>query len=510
MCFGNNQTSTSTQDSTQAPPAWLSNAANENVNFAQGVQSKGFTPYSGQQVADFAPQQQSSFNLGDQITGGVSPYVGDAGGMVENYATAGPQSVNAESISSQMTPYMNQYVSQALAPQIESQNQQFADQNKSFDSAATGAGAFGDSSYNLGRGNLTQQQDTARSGLVGQAYTNAFNTAIGAGAQDVSNNLNAQDTNANLAETALGRQLTGATTLNTMGTGADQLENTLGLLLRGLLADLNAAYNQWQMGQQYPFQTTQLMDQAITAGRAGAPITTNGTTTTQTPDNSGFGILGSLGGSLLSSPGAGAAAAGMLAFLADGGFMEPGQPTIVGERGPELMIPNSTGVVIPHEVLQAATALRDGAPNPATNPQGFASSPAYMGAGSTGYPTPPVTAPTFASGATSLASGNAGPWQNPDGGAAPAPQSAAPTASNDNQWSGLAKALGSIGSKMQQPAAPKPPQQQPQQPAQMPVAPMQAVSLPGGGTSMVPTSAPTQNLSTKAGTQPLYQFGIAA
>jgi hypothetical protein len=46
----------------------------------------------------------------------------------------------------------------------------------------------------------------ARQGLIGNAYNSAFNTAIGAGAQDSANQLTAGTTNANLGETALNRQ----------------------------------------------------------------------------------------------------------------------------------------------------------------------------------------------------------------------------------------------------------------------------------------------------------------
>jgi hypothetical protein len=356
MCLGNDTKQSQTDtSSTQTPPAWLSGAAQQNVGFAQNLQNTGFTPYTGSQVASFSPQQQQSFGLGSDIAGGIQPYVGQAGGLISNYANAGPGSVSPQTIASQMSPYMNNYVNLALQPQLEQLNQQFAGQNKSFDSAATGAGAFGDSSWNLGRTNLTQQQDTARTGLIGNAYNNAFNTAIGAGAQDVASNLQGQTTNANLRETALNRQLGGANALTSAGTNATNLINTLGgQQTAQQQAQLNAAYNQWLMAQQYPFQTTQLLNQTVQAGRAGAPISTTGTSTTTAPDNSGFGILGSALGAML--PGR----------KADGGPVAPGQPTVVGERGPELIVPNTQSVVIPYEVLLAAIKQRDGAKAPAT------------------------------------------------------------------------------------------------------------------------------------------------
>lgn len=265
---------------TTGGPDWLTSAGQSNLAYAQDLLSRGFTPYSGQQVASFSPQQQQSFDLASQVAGGVAPYVDQTGRLISNYANAGPQSVSADSISSRMSPYMSQYVQQALAPQLALQDQQFAAQNRNLNAAATSSGAFGDARAGIEAANLSLNQDVARQGLVGSAYNSAFNTAIGAGAQDVANSLNAGATNANLAETALGRQLTGANALTGAGTNATNLTNTTGAQQTAQSqASLNAAYNQYLMAQQYPFLAQQNMDQAIGAGRTAAPITTTGQTT---------------------------------------------------------------------------------------------------------------------------------------------------------------------------------------------------------------------------------------
>ena len=341
MCFGNLATSQQTTANV-TKPSWLTNAAQQNLTAAQNLQTTGFTPYTGTQVASFAPQQQTSFGLAGDVANSVNG--GPIGTALNNYTTAGPQSVTPSTISSAMSPYMNQYVGMALAPQLQAEQQQFAGQNKSFDSSATGSGAFGDTSWALGRGNLTNQQDIANAGLVGNAYTSAFNTAIGAGAQDVSNSLNAQTTNANLAETALGRQLTGAQAQQTAGTNAATLENTMGgQQTAQTQAQLNAQYNQWLMAQQYPFLTSQNLNQTVAASTPAAGGTTQ--STTQAPDNSGYGLLGSAIGGFFAA--------------ADGGAVPAGAPTVVGERGPEVIVPNTNSVVIPHEVLKAAHDQRN-------------------------------------------------------------------------------------------------------------------------------------------------------
>jgi hypothetical protein len=111
MCFGNmsqsgqtNQTQLLNGSQTSTPPAWLTAAAQQNLGAATNLQNAGFTPYGGQMVAGFSPQQQASFGLGTNLANSVNG--GPIGTMVGNAASAGPSSVNANTIASQMSPYM--------------------------------------------------------------------------------------------------------------------------------------------------------------------------------------------------------------------------------------------------------------------------------------------------------------------------------------------------------------------------------------------------------------------
>src|ERR1700730_3995698 len=139
MCFGNATTGTSTTVPTPNPA--VSAGGTTAIHQAEQLQSAGYTPYSGQRVADLTPLQQSGFNQASTAVDMNNPYVGTSAGDIQNYANAGPQSVNANPIYSQMAPYMNQYVGMALAPQIEAQNQQFAGQDQQLNAAATSSGA---------------------------------------------------------------------------------------------------------------------------------------------------------------------------------------------------------------------------------------------------------------------------------------------------------------------------------------------------------------------------------
>lgn len=371
MCLGN---STTDSTKTYTPNPAVAGAATSNLDYAKKLENTPFSPYGGNQVAQFGPLQQQS------IDSAGGPTVSNS---IHDYMNTSAGSVDPHTISSAMNPYLNQYVNYALAPQIQGQQQQFDTQNRNLDAAATSSGAFGDARAGVEAANLTNQQNLARQGLIGNAYNAAFNTAIGAGAQDVATNLQGQTTNANLRETAANRQLQGAEALQ----GNQGFQNTVGQQQTAQTqAQLNAQYNQWLMAQQRPFQNIQAVDSAVTAGAAGMPATQ----TTSSPDNSGYGMIGSavgtIGGALIGGP-AGAAIGGSLGKMAgswfgggstnspsdptggdqspgyaDGGQPPVGKPSLVGERGPELFVPHEPGTIIPHEMLGGGAAAPGGAP----------------------------------------------------------------------------------------------------------------------------------------------------
>ena len=48
---------------------------------------------------------------------------------------------------------------------------------------------------------------------------------------------------------------------------------------------------------------------------------------------------------------------GVLGFLADGGPASAGNPYIIGERGPELFVPNQSGTVIPNNAMGGSNVV---------------------------------------------------------------------------------------------------------------------------------------------------------
>jgi hypothetical protein len=295
MCFGMQTTGEKTSTSTPNPV--VAQGATDNINFVKGLQNQGFTPYSGQQVADLSPTQQSSIGLTNAIAGNGT--AAQAGQMINNSANAPASSVSSNTIASGMSPYMSQYVDAALKPQLTAFDINAGQQKNAINAQATGSGAYGDARTGIQQSTQDFLSNQNREGMIAGAYNNAFNTAIGASAQDQSNNLTAQTTNANLNEAMLGRQLTGANALEGLQNqqlGVAQAQNTMGQQQTAQQqAQLTAQYNQWLMAQQYPFQAAQLMNQTVAAGSQAMPASK--TETTEAPNNSGL----ALGGALLSA-----------------------------------------------------------------------------------------------------------------------------------------------------------------------------------------------------------------
>lgn len=295
MCFGQQQQSTTTTTPTANPI--VANAAQQNIAAANSTLGNANnntfgTQYQGPLTAAIAPNQQSTINSAGSIAdNGTAPA---ASSLISQYASAPASSVNSNSIASNMSPYMNAYVSEALAPQLQQQQLLNAQQNQQTDATATGSGAFGDARTGIQQANNQFNQGIEQQGLVGNAYNAAFNTAIGAGAQDSSNQLTAATTNANLNETALNRALGGANALEGLQTQQIGNQTSTNALAQQdtaqQQASLTAQYNNWLQAQQSQVAAEGGATNAVQAGAAAMPAST--TAVTSAPNNSGYALLG--------------------------------------------------------------------------------------------------------------------------------------------------------------------------------------------------------------------------
>jgi hypothetical protein len=301
---------TSQQDtsgtSTFTPDATLLGDLYNNLGNAQTLTSTPFQPYSGQMVAGFDPYQtQAQGGLADIYNSQVgSAPLSSAMGATQGLTGYAPQSVQAATMSApqlsqaNLSAYMNPYQSSVIDSTLADMARQQQIQSQANSTQATQAGAFGgsrsavlqnlsDDSYdrsvastlaNLNQGNYSQAQAAAQSDLNRQMSANQANQGAAmqaaladqsAGLQGAGLNLNAAGSLANMSGQQLSQALQQAGALSSAGDAQQQNQQD----------QLNAAYQQWQLAQQYPIQMQELMNQTLGTIPMYGTTTSSGSTT---------------------------------------------------------------------------------------------------------------------------------------------------------------------------------------------------------------------------------------
>lgn len=302
MCFGGPQT---TKTQTTTLPGYLNDAAQKNVANAMNFASTPFQAYTGEKVAPLTQDQNDAFGMVRSIAGTNNPYLSDIEGLYKTFANTPASSISAPSIigggtnvaSSTIQDYMSPYIMAALQPQLQDLERSGVAQRKDLDARATMDGAFGDARSGIERGAQRRNEDILRNNIIGTGYHTAFNTAAGLRDKDISNSIDAQKTNASLVEQALQRAITGGTAFQNLN---DKTIDSAGKLVEAgtTQQQTQQAINSADMAEFLRGQGwTREQIATVTAALAGTPY--NKTTETQEPNNSGFGIAGSLVSSIL-------------------------------------------------------------------------------------------------------------------------------------------------------------------------------------------------------------------
>jgi len=310
MCFGNTVT-TEQKSSNNTLPDYLENAARQNVANAQAITSRPFTSYTGELAAPLSPDEQQAGSLLRGIAPSSNPYSANISALYGQYANAPAGTVRAPSLlgpnvdvnSASLTDYMNPYVSSVLSPQLADIDRQSVAQQKALDARATFSGAFGDARHGIEAAKQVYDANRLRADTIGQAYNNAFNTAAGLRGSDITNALSVQNQNNANREAALQRAATGASDLMNLdqhdtqrATGLAQALAQQGAAARGAQQQADtAAYNEFLRAQNYSPQMAQLLTSIL----SGTPHDTSSSSTTQAPDNTGYGLLGAIAGTAL-------------------------------------------------------------------------------------------------------------------------------------------------------------------------------------------------------------------
>jgi hypothetical protein len=298
MSFSSSHQDTSGSTTNTLDPQY-SAAVYGNYARAQALANTPFQPYSGQQVASFAPAQlqaQNAFTTIGQGDVGAAPL--QAGINLASGAGAyQPQQVSTTPLTGvDLSGYMNPYQSDVINASIDQAMRAKGISDANDASKATAAGAFGgsrsavlqnldDNSWQqnlqqtlagLNAGNFTQAQSAAQNDLQRQLQASQANQS--AGLQGATLNLNAANSLANMSGEQLSQALQRAGALSTAGDAQQQNQQ----------AQLNAAYQQWLLAQQYPIQMQNLLNSTIqTIPKTG----TTDTNESQTKEGANFNLF---------------------------------------------------------------------------------------------------------------------------------------------------------------------------------------------------------------------------
>jgi hypothetical protein len=279
---------------------YVFNYLNRAQQLAQGtpaptaLQQQAYTNAANMQTpGQFAQGANLANQAGQGMIGTTNTALGygaQGAGYGQMATGAGQNYANMATDPSSVQAYMNPYIQQSLAPQLQMLNQQQAIAGQGINAKAAGQGAFGGNRATLAQGLNAQNYDLARQQAIGQGYDNAFKQAQQA--QQFGSTLGLQGLQAGIQGAQTGLQ--GVQGAQQGYTGATQAGAALGNLgAQQNAAQLGIAGLQNQLGtQQYnlPYQNLQYLQGMM----SGLPISTQTQQTYQSPPNA-FSQLAGLG-----------------------------------------------------------------------------------------------------------------------------------------------------------------------------------------------------------------------
>ena len=298
------------------------------------INQNPYQAYGGERIAAFTPMQAQAFQNTANLTPasqlgtgsdlstvsgigsiGTGMQMGNAGNQYQRQATSmsGPGSIGS---------YMNPYLSQSLAPQLNLLAQQYGIQGASQQGAATQAGAFGGSRNALAQGLNQQNQLMAQQQAIAQGYNTAYQNAQ-----------QAQQFGANLGLQGLTGQLAGfnqanqaASTLGQLGQtqygqqmGINQAQQQAGAVQQAQAQQgLDTSYQDFLRQKNYPYTQLAFMSDMT----RGIPLSQSAQSIYQAPPNLGsqLGGLGMTALGIYGMSGAAKAKGGQIKGMKAGGM----------------------------------------------------------------------------------------------------------------------------------------------------------------------------------------------
>lgn len=283
-------------------PAWLNEAAQENLRIAGELAQRPYQPYTGSTVAGFSPEQQQAFQMAQQNIGSYQPALTAGMGAAAGSAFYQPQQVSAPSfLDGNIQGYMNPYIAEVEQRATDALGRQLAQTQNQIASQAIQSRAFGGSRQGIAEGVAAAEAARSAGDLSAQLRAQGFQQAAALQQADQARALQASLANqqAGLAGANLGLQ--GAQTLGQLA----GMQQQMGLTDIGAISSigeaqqaqaqraLDDAYARFVEQRDFPLQQLNLRLAAVGATPYGQTTTQ---TTTGGPQGSSFLTgLGSLG-----------------------------------------------------------------------------------------------------------------------------------------------------------------------------------------------------------------------
>lgn len=275
MAGGGSGGGSSTQTVVQQIPAWQQGYAQQNEDIAASLASRPYQNYQGQTVAGFTDQQQQGMDMAGQAATAYQPDLNQA-----NQLTQSGSQTWGQATPQQQAAYMNPYVMQSLAPQLQQLQIQQGQNQLGIDKQSTQAGAYGDARQGVAQSLNDFYGQLAQNDLIGQGYNTAYNNAQTAYNQGAAQQLSAGQQFGQLAQQAQDQGVAGSNALFNSGTQQQQLNQQ----------QLTQSYNNFMNQVNYP---TEQLNMRI-AALANSPYTVSNQTSLA-PANASATNLGAFG-----------------------------------------------------------------------------------------------------------------------------------------------------------------------------------------------------------------------
>ena len=277
-----------TSSSNTSLPSWLTQGAQQLFQNNLGFLNQPYqaAPYLGKHPL------QGAKTPGNQVAG-LTPAQNEGFAALQNLYQTGADSsapANAQELVTQATgaldpsktsQWMDPYLSGVLTPTINAINLQEAKQTQGLDANAIEAGAFGDARHGVEQGQVFKQADQAVSDATGQAYSQAWQSALQSQQAQAQNLFQGAQEGYGIYSQNQQQQLGNIQAMLQGGQAQQQQQQNL----------LDARAQQWQAKQQSPYDKLAAAMSLLTGVGSVAPKTTS--------QDSGMGGMLGLGGSLL-------------------------------------------------------------------------------------------------------------------------------------------------------------------------------------------------------------------